>query len=178
MYEAHHNVLPDHIRQAALASFPAEDWRWWHRYPNGKLATVDPSRIPEACRVALQMLATTIAPPAGFWDFDLYGAGMHLMPPGVALGLHTDATHHPQKPWRRLSSLVYFLDDCTGGELVVADQYIAPRANMAAAFRANQLHEVLTTQSDRRTLSLFAWAIDHGTKGNTSANFLPATPRI
>ena len=171
MIKTTHNVLPDHIRLAALAAFPTADWPWWHRYASGKLATVDPSRIPEACRVALYALTATVPPDAGFYDFDLYGAGLHLMPAGSSLGPHTDATHHPQRPWRRLSSLVFFLDDCGGGELICGDETIAPRANTAARFAACQLHQVLPVVTDRKTLSLFAWEIDHGPKQNTSAQF-------
>ena len=163
--------IPDHLRLAALAAFPPLDWPWWHRYPNGKLATVDPSRIPTACTVALHALASAVTPFAGFWDFDLYGAGLHLMPAGTSLGRHTDATHHPGKPWRRLASLVYFLDDCDGGELVVDWAIVTPRAGRAATFAANQKHEVLPVKSPRKTLSLFAWTIDDGPKHNTSAEF-------
>ena len=94
-----------------------------------------------------------------------------MMPAGSTLGLHTDATHHGQRPWRRVSSLVYFLDGCEGGELVISGDTVTPTANMAAMFAASQLHEVLPTGTARRTLSLFAWEIDHGEKENTSAQF-------
>ena len=165
------NAIPDHLRQAAAAVFPASSWEWWHRYANGKLATVDPSRIPTACTVALHSLAANVRPVSGFYDFDLYGAGLHLMPAGTALGRHLDATHHPGKPWRRVASLVYFLEDCDGGELVIGSERVMPLAGTAVMFAANQWHEVLTTNQDRRTLSLFAWEIDHGAKENTSAYF-------
>ena len=165
------NPIADHLRLAALSSFPSPDWPWWYRYGNGKLATVDPSRIPTACTVAIHALANACPPRSGFYDFDLYGAGLHLMPTGTSLGRHTDATHHPQKPWRRLASLVYFLDDCEGGELVIEGATIKPTAGMAATFSANQMHEVQQVISDRRTLSLFVWDVDKGPKKNTSAEF-------
>jgi predicted 2-oxoglutarate/Fe(II)-dependent dioxygenase YbiX len=165
------NPIPEHIRLAALATFPAIDWPWWHRYGNGKLATVDPSRIPEGCRAALHALALAVAPPSGFYDFTFYGAGLHYMPAGSALGRHVDASHHPQRPWRRVSSVVCFLDDCDGGELVVEGDTINPIAGLAASFPSNQSHEVLPVKTDRRTISLFAWEIDHGEKQNTSAVF-------
>jgi predicted 2-oxoglutarate/Fe(II)-dependent dioxygenase YbiX len=66
---------------------------------------------------------------------------------------------------------VYFLEDCDGGELVIGSERVMPLAGTAVMFAANQWHEVLTTNQDRRTLSLFAWEIDHGAKENTSAYF-------
>lgn len=171
MVQTYTNVLPDSFRLAALAAFPPADWPWWHRYGNGKLATVDPSRIPSACRVALERLASVCEPVAGFYDFDFYGAGMHLMPAGTSLGIHKDATHHGQRPWRRLASLVYFLEDCDGGELVIEGEEIKPVANMAVTFPSQQSHEVLAAISDRKTLSLFVWEVDYGPKETTSATF-------
>lgn len=167
------DVLPDHIRRAALAAFPACNWPWWHCYGNGKLASVDPSRIPEACKIALQQLALLCEPtsPTAFYDFDFYGAGMHLMPAGTNLGRHTDASHHAQKPWGRVSSLVYFLEDGDGGELLMDGERIYPQANLALAFPSDIPHEVLRTNRDRKTLSLFSWELDAGEKSSTSAQF-------
>jgi len=176
MSEHFHAVLPEHIRLGALSDFPTADWPWWHRYPNGKLATVDSLRIPVGCRMALKELARTIAPKAGFWDLDFYGAGLHLMTRGVSLGEHTDASHHPIRPWRRLQSLVYFLNNCVGGELMIGEKAIRPRCGDAVMFDANQLHHVREALSERKTLSLFSWALDDGPKINTSAQFtLPIT---
>jgi len=175
-YKTYQSAIPDHIRRSALAAFPNTEWEWWHRYQNGKLATVDPARIPSACLVALQALAMAITPEAGFYDFDCYGSGLHYMPTGSSLDQHVDASHHPQKPWRRVSSLVYFLEDCSGGELVVMGEVISPHAGMAVSFESNQNHEVLNVLSERRTISLFAWDIDYGKKKNTSAVFEPRIP--
>lgn len=171
------NALPDWMRQAALASFPLPDWQYWHRYPSGKSATVDACRLPRACLAALDCLALTVPPIDGFWDYDLHGAGLHEMPPGVALGNHVDATHHPVRPWRRVGSLVFWLNDCNGGELIVSGEKITPKAGLAALFRADQPHEVLTTHTSRKTLSLFCWTLDAGPKSRTAALFseTPAT---
>lgn len=169
-----HNAIPEHMRRAVCQSFPGQDWHWWYRYQNGKLASVDPYRVPSACTAALHLLASAIAPPAGFWDYELHGAGLHFMPVGTSLGLHLDATHHPNKPWRRVASLVYFLESCEGGELVVEGQTVFPVAGDAALFSAHQWHQVLTTRSDRRTLSLFAWEYDPTEKHSTTATFAGA----
>jgi hypothetical protein len=166
------NAIPDHLRQAAAAVFPASSWEWWHRYGNGKLATVDPSRIPTACTVALHSLAANVRPVSGFYDFDLYGAGLHLMPAGTALGRHLGRDTSSRQTLAACGvPRVYFLEDCDGGELVIGSERVRPLAGTAVMFAANQWHEVLTTNQDRRTLSLFAWQIDHGTKENTSAYF-------
>ena len=137
----------------------------------GRAITVDELRIPPACRSAIQQLAVAVEPRQGFYDFGCYGAGLHLMPPGTALGTHTDATHHPLQPWKRLESLVYFLDTCEGGELIVEGKRIAAEAGNAVRFQANRQHEVLTTRTTRRTLSLFVREIDDGTKTSTRAEF-------
>ena len=168
------NALPESLRLAALAAFPNPDWQYWHRYENGKLATVDEFRIPQACRVALQQLAITIHPQRGFFDFDLHGAGCHLMPVGTSLGEHVDATYHPIRPWKRIASLVYFLNTCDGGSLVVNSRAIEAKANTAAIFEANQPHWVTETKTDRKTLSLFVWQESTEPKGRTSALFKEA----
>ena len=168
------DALPEHLRLAALATFPDTDWPWWHRYESGKLATVDPSRIPTACQMALQQLALVVDPSEGFIDFDLYGAGLHYMPPGTRLGRHLDASHHPQRPWRRVASCVYFLEDNLAGELVVDTESVTPKANTAAIFPADTWHEVRACWQPRRTLSLFVWQIDTGEKTRTSAEFSDA----
>lgn len=166
-----HDALPEPLRLAALAFFPTVDWPHWHVYGNGKRATRDALRIPDACRVALEHLAKTIEPGRGFPDFDYHGAGLHLMPPGAWLGEHCDAESHPTRPWRRVWSLVCFLNDCVGGELLIDGQVIQPQKNTAVLFDASKLHEVKETQSDRRTLGVFYWEVDHRAKGPTSAQF-------
>ena len=175
MTQVFQNVLPDHIRLSALAGFPDVHWPHWHRYANGKMATVDEARIPPGCRFALQKLAETITPPDGaFWDLSLHGAGLHLMPVGSSLGKHVDAERHPLHSWRRVASLVYWLEDCKGGELVAEDNTILPTSNIAAVLQSDEVHEVLQCKSPRRTLSLFAWQICSG-RGTTQATFFENT---
>jgi len=169
------NVLPDHVRRSALAAFPLPAWEHWHKYQNGKLASVDQCRVPPACRIALEQLAVNIPLEQGFFDLSLHGAGMHLMPAGTHLGEHKDATHHPRLNWKRLESLVYFLEDGEGGELIVEGQAIVPRKNTAVIFAANQSHSVTMTLRDRKTLSLFVFDHDEGVKGTTTATFTEVT---
>ena len=171
MFKTFDNVLPDHIRQGALAVFPDEHWEWWHRYGNGKLATKDPCRVPAECRMALEELAKKCCPDEGFFDLSLVGAGLHLMPEGSELGEHRDAEYAAHRPWRRTGSLVYFLEYGNGGELVVDGDVIPAEQNQAVYFPGNQLHYVRRTFQPRRTLSLFSYVVDHSKKTTTAAVF-------
>lgn len=156
---------------AALAVFPDKNWEFWHRYGNGKFGSKDRFRFPEACKQAINGIAFTCIPDEGFWDLECVGAGLHLMPAGVSLGSHKDATHSAQRPWRRTGSLVYFLNDCEGGELVVEGEVIQPQANMAVQFPGSLRHEVKEAATDRYTLSLFSYVVDSGEKRTISAQF-------
>lgn len=174
--ETFHNAIPDHLRRAAEAEFPDAGWSWYHQYANGKLATVDPYRIPSACHMALQELARTVEPPEGsFWDMDLYGAGLHLMTAGSDLGWHRDAEYHPRKPWKRIASLVYFIHGCEGGALEIKDSdrvtRVTPHTNTAVVLPSQMLHRVEPVLTSRRTLSLFAWQVDSSEKTTTQAQF-------
>jgi hypothetical protein len=171
MFEQFHDVLPDHIRQAALATFPDESWEHWHRYENGKLATKDRSRFPPACQMAIDLIAIRCPPADGFYDPECVGAGLHFMPSGCELGEHQDAAFAGHREWRRTGSLVYFLEGCVGGELIVAGDVIEPVANMAVMFSGSQLHSVNKTHSPRRTLSLFSYVESAAEKTTTRAQF-------
>lgn len=171
MFDTYRKVLPEHIRQAALATFPDESWEHWHRYENGKLATKDRSRFPPACQMAIDLISVRCPPIEGFYDPDCVGAGLHLMPRGCELGEHRDAAFAGHRPWKRTGSLVYFLDRCEGGELVVEGEVITPEPNMAVMFAGSQLHSVKMTRTSRRTLSLFSYVIDRGHKTTTRAQF-------
>jgi len=175
MYKIFKDVLPEHIRLAALATFPDESWEHWHHYESGKLATKDRDRIPPACLDALSYIALVCRPDEGFYDPDLVGAGLHYMPAGSALGEHTDATFASNRPWRRTGSLVYFPEKFDGGQLVVAGDVIRPEVNTAVLFSGGQLHEVLTTYTPRRTFALFSYVVDHSKKSTTRANFTRST---
>ena len=166
------NLLPEHIRLGALADFPEPTWEHWHRYDNGKLATKHDLHIPSQCKMALHDIARRVEPfPGSFWDLTFHGSGLHLMPEGCDLGFHTDAEFHPTKPWRRVASLVYFLETTSGGELIIDGRKHNPIQNRAIMFKADLRHGVQQTTQRRRTLSLFAWTRDSGTKTTTRAQF-------
>jgi len=171
------NILPPLIANAAAVSFPAPDWQWWYRYPNRKLASQDPVRIPNGCRVALDMLAAIIPSPSPYAhvDMDFHGAGLHMMPEGSRLAKHTDALRHPLYPWSRLASVVWFASSPVGGELVVGEEIIETEFNTAVIFDGREPHEVRKViNGERKTLSLFIWQVSHNPKGDDRANFSPS----
>lgn len=166
------NLLPDHLRLAALADFPEANWPHWHRYENGKLASKHTLNIPTHCLAALKEISTRVAPiPGSFWDMNFHGSGLHLMPEGCSLGFHVDAEFHPIKPWRRVASLVYFLETTQGGNLIIDGRRHYPIKNSAVMFKADLRHGVEATIEPRRTLSLFAWTLDSSSKTTTRAQF-------
>jgi hypothetical protein len=174
MVEVYENILPSLIANAAAVAFPDPSWSWWHRYPNGKLASKDPARLPAACRLAIETLAALIPSPTpdSFVDLDLHGAGLHYMPQGTALSVHTDAQQHPWNPWQRTASLVWFASEVTGGSLVVGTETFTPKFNTAIVFDGQIPHCVTQVQKgDRKTLAVFTWRVSNFFGGNTAAVF-------
>jgi hypothetical protein len=173
MFRIHECCLSPHILECAIATFPPIDWHGWHRYGNGKRASVDYCRIPRNCDAALQYMASSIPPQVDgvFWDLDLHGAGLHCMPPGTSLGRHLDAEFHPMRPWRREMSAVLFLDTLTSGALQIGEMSVLPVRNRLVVFSTDQWHEVCQTHDLRRTLCLFGWRLCDDTKTFTSAKF-------
>lgn len=170
------DFLPPWILAAAQASFPTKDWEYWHKYPNGKRATVDHSRIPPGCKLALDHMATTIQTPKDvFPDMEFYGAGLHLMVPGTKLGLHYDAQKHPTRLWKRTGSAVLVLDERApnDGALRIQSTDHPVSENMLIIFPAEYEHSVSKViRSDRRTLAVFYWVQDKNASGSETATFL------
>lgn len=187
-----HVVIPNAISpslcRAAEAAWPLPDWPYWHRYQGktaNKFGTMDRSRIPPACIAALDALALAVMPHIGesFIDYDLHAAGLHMMPPGGFLSRHLDAERHPLRNWRRTHSIVMSVnsawdDRYCGGKLVLEGVgEFSPQAGQAVVFGTpGQWHEVTRVNTDvtltyRKTLALFAWQLDDGTTGSTSAQF-------
>lgn len=181
------NFLPENLFQAARASFPTHFWSYWVRYPYGKLASIGHDRIPPACRLALDYMATNfpVPIPNAFPDMTLYGAGLSSIPADTGIGWHFDAEVHGTKKWRRVGSLVLFLNEPLGGDLLLhepestvhegtADR-IQPVKNRAVFFGADMPHMVdKVIGFSRKTLSLFFWIEDpHILDGSTSPKFLP-----
>lgn len=180
------NAIPVSLCRAAEAAWPAADWIYWHRYTgktSNKFGTLDRSRIPPACLAALDQLSIAVQPYIGnsFIDYDLHGAGLHMMPHDGYLSRHTDAECHPLRPWRRTHSIVMSVNSEWrsewGGQLWLENHgTVQPQQGKAVIFETQGVpHEVLPVTSPvgtyRKTLALFAWAIDNDCSGLTYANF-------
>lgn len=158
-------ALPEHMVNAVKQHWPADSWSGWHRYAGDtgdKYGLKHADLLPAACRHALDRLmdvAGSMLPSGCFWDYDLHGAGLHMLKSGGFLGRHQDAERHPLQSWRRSHSLVCFLESCDGGELVIDDKNIvSPDPGVAVLFETHKLwHAVNPVRSHRRTLALFAW---------------------
>lgn len=113
-------------------SFPPPDADVWRRFENGHErkfgSTGTPSSWPNPVqRMVLELtdpeFCNEIAASFGIEDElfpDLYGGGMHMIPPGGVLDVHVDFNIHPTSvAYRRINCLVYLNDwhPGMGGEL-------------------------------------------------------------
>lgn len=103
-------------------------------------------------------------------DETLYGAGLHVIPPGGWLDLHVDAQSHPVTGHRRTANLILFLDSWKpdwGGALEFWDATVSrreveifPAAGRLVAFEsAGAVHGIPSPISPfanwRRSLAVF-----------------------
>lgn len=177
------DAIPSPRLAAADAAWPEATWNGWHRYQGktaDKFGLIHHSLAPPAIQRALWAVAEVIEeriPSGCFIDFELHGAGMHMIPPGGFLGRHLDAEKHPQRPWSRTHSAVLFVDssgDADGGKLVIEGNSIDPIRNRLVIFETpGAWHEVTRVIGNRlrRSLALFAWKVDEDASGATSARF-------
>ncbi len=187
------NAIPRSLCRAAEACWPSPSWNFWHRYngkTSNKFASMDRCRIPAGCIAALDALAITLSGSIGesFIDYDLHGAGMHMMPPNGFLAWHVDAENHPLHRWVRTHSIVLFVNSRWelhyGGELEIETldgvKHIRPQQGTAVIFNTDRTwHQVkpvttrdpLCPNSYRKTLALFGWNYGQKEGGSTSAVF-------
>jgi len=178
-----HSVLNDWapigLVNAALAEWPAPDWRHWHSYYDAnavKRASKDASRIPRAASLLIERMAE-IEMGESFPDLELHGAGLHEIPDGGHLAKHLDGAKHPQAGWARAANAVLFLnDDFRGGELVfhASGQFVEPKKNRLVIFQTSdeEWHSVnQVSGGSRKTLSLFWWTLGPVESDRTCAEF-------
>lgn len=111
-----------------------------------------------------------------FTDPELFGAGLHCIPPGGFLKMHCDFNYHP-KGWRRRVNMLIYLNerwpDSWGGHLQLGlgaqSIKIAPIGGRAVIFEANDgsWHghpDPLACPPDvqRRSLALYFYTADSG----------------
>ena len=200
MFDKVFNAITPACRHGAMAAMPSIDWPWWHRYQGTtgeKYASTDPDRLPSNVRRAIDMMATSLEgllPAGSFWDMDLHGAGVHMMPPGSWLGRHQDAVRHPVRPWIRTTSAVLFLNTLwgndAGGELYLEGDdevtvEVIPEAGKAVVFPTEgRWHGVMQTAPHadwRVTLALFGWRVaepNEALSGSRAATFVSRPERV
>ena len=170
---------PQSLINAAKATWPEPTWSGWHAYENGKLSTKSRHEIPQAIRLLLEQMASFISIDGAFPDLDqLHGAGLHQTNPGGNLGLHLDSERHPLQPWKRVASVILYLDTTDGGQLELTDesgnatQRIEPIENRLVRFETEgQWHRVAVTRSVRRSVCLFFWKLTDDARGSGKAVF-------
>lgn len=109
-------AFPQDLIQASEAEFPPHDALFWQRFANpreNKVISADPSVMGKATWEILARFTTPdfiskIEAMTGIkgLDPDFYGGGMHLVPPGGMLAIHTDFNQGP-KGYRRLNALLF-----------------------------------------------------------------------
>lgn len=169
------NAIDPSLLRALYASWPKQDWRGWHRYKGkdankyGSRAAGELPSIVMPC--VLQMIDaitdTVDMPPYCFPDLELYGAGLHMLPPRGYLRKHLDSSYMESTGWKREYSCVLGVNpdwdsDIDGGDFVLNDQRVPLEFNQLVIFRTNDesFHEVLDVTGDvyRKTLCVFYWS--------------------
>lgn len=167
------DFAPVGLIRALQATWLPESSGHWHCYDNGKRVTKDAARLPTAAKALLAKMAelpidTILGVTEAFPDLEyLHGAGLHQMPVGGDLGLHTDSQRHPTQGWRREASAVLYVDDVDGGALELCSdrkctvvERVEAKANRLVVFTTpEQWHRVAECRSIRRGLCLFFWSL-------------------
>lgn len=176
-YNVVDNLLPKSLVRAAEAEWPIENWPWWMQYnsvDSVKRASRCRDEIPFSCQLLLNKLAELdiheyIGGTYSFPDLTLYGAGLHEISPKGFLSRHLDSTHHPITKWKRIASVVLFINsewkEDWGGELKLWNgERVLPKQGrvIIMATTDTSFHEVLpvTGPEARKTLAMFWWNID------------------
>ena len=162
------DFAPLPVIRAVAKTWPGDLWQWWHKYDDAtalKFATMGRAPFPPAAQLLLDRMATldvTGLHPDAFPDLSFHAGGMHMLPPGGFLGLHTDAEIHPLTGWTRLLNAVLFIEG--DGILHLGrsgeDQVeINPVPGRLVVFSTHQAwHGVSSTSVIRKSLAVYWWA--------------------
>lgn len=157
---------------AAWATWPDAKWRGWHHYrgrDSEKYGTKSRGDIPYQHLRAIDLMierVSGIVKPCAFPDYDLFGAGLHMIPPGGYLRKHLDSSMMESTGWKREYSCVLGVnpnwEKKWGGEFVLGDNAVRPAFNQMILFETTEdaYHEVreVTGPDARCTLAVFFWS--------------------
>jgi hypothetical protein len=108
------------------------------------------STVPKTARKVMDGFPTSLVEQVTglyglFLDPWLEGAGLHSLPCGGFLNMHTDFNVHPHHQWHRRANVLIYLnedwDEAWGGHLILGknrEKKISPRAGRAVIFETNQ----------------------------------------
>lgn len=125
-----------------------------------------------------QALGSITGIPGLFTDEDQFGGGLHSVPPGGFLGIHTDFQFLPNGDRRRLNLLVYLNEEWHekwGGYLELRGdsmKKIAPKAGRAVLFETTKKTwhghpEPTRAPIHRRSIALYYYTLDNGEHDKT-----------
>lgn len=180
-----HIVLDDFadadVLRAVSAGFDQVPAAAWYTYGDAnqtdKRVCFRVESMPPVVRTFVSEFTGAFAKQVSEWtglevvgDSSLWGAGLHVTPPGGSLARHVDSEVHPQTGLlRRANAILYCMPDWRdeeGGEL----ELVGPRSTVRVAPRFNRLvlfecgwrnyhgHAAVTGTRERRSIAAFFWS--------------------
>lgn len=154
--------------------WPATSWLKESGKQNKKWST---QNLPPAAQAVVEDLVrdlTWVSELTGIegliHDPNMFGGGLHCIPPGGFLKKHVDFNRHPKGWWRRVNLLIYLnlvWKKEWGGDLELCDKKIAPIRGRMVMFETNDTTwhghpEPLTCPDNvqRRSLALYFYTPD------------------
>jgi Rps23 Pro-64 3,4-dihydroxylase Tpa1-like proline 4-hydroxylase len=137
--------IPPETVRSINAEWP-EDWLKEDGKANRKWSRdrLTPAAAEVAQSVDVKMLEDVTGIAGLFADPELFGSGLHCIPPGGFLKMHVDFNQHPNGWHRRVNVLVYLnerWDDVWGGQLQLGlgedAKLIAPLGGRCVVFETN-----------------------------------------
>lgn len=144
-----HTVIDNFIDAETVAQinreWPQRAWVKESGKANNKWSrtrlTTTAKRVAKSIDIAMVEQATGIS--GLFADPELFGGGLHCIPPGGFLKMHVDFNRHPKGWHRRVNLLIYLNErwkDAWGGHLQIgieSPKWIAPIGGRCVIFETN-----------------------------------------
>ena len=185
------DFLPTDVAETLLADFlhTQEGWKHYHHYNERKLGLTDLDQMSPHIRAVFEALLSQptidfISKLSGIEglvsDPDLEGAGMHRVPPGGHLNIHTDfLTHTKKRSWHRHINLLIYLNkdwkeewcgnlELWDKEMTHCVQSVAPAFNRCVIFNTvpksyhGHPHKLACPQDESRRHILLYYYRDEG----------------